>query len=287
MSAQSGNPFRLLSELIRFRITLFVMFSVSAGFFLFAGKVDERLAWAAGGVFLLAAGATAINQVQERDLDGRMERTRRRPIPSGRLTPRVALMIAVVLCTGGIALLTQLWPTWPVILGAFTLLWYNGVYTPLKRRTPFAVIPGALVGALPPLIGWTAAGGHPLDHDALHLAGFFYMWQIPHFWILLLMLGPEYRAAGIPSLHDRFATGVLARFTGLWLLAAAVIGLLTAILLEPPSAALGVALVFSLGLGVEALRLMRRPGERWHRPFHLLNLYVVALTLLVCTTAIA
>ena len=102
-------------------------------------------------------------------------------------------------------------------LGIFALFWYNGIYTPLKRKTAFAVIPGAMIGAIPPLIGWVSGGGYFLDPKILAISFFFFMWQVPHFWLLLLKFGRDYERAGLPSLTRRFTSTQLRRMTFVWI----------------------------------------------------------------------
>ena len=86
------------------------------------------------------------------------------------------------------------------LLGLITVVWYNGIYTPLKRVTAFAAIPGGVVGAIPPVIGWVSGGGDPTDARIIVVAFFFFVWQVPHFWLLLMRIGGDYERAGLPSL---------------------------------------------------------------------------------------
>ena len=211
---------RILLELGKVRIASLSMLSVLAGYVLASGRVDRGAVAAAAGVFLLACGAAALNQYQERDIDGRMERTMRRPLPSGRITPRSALAAAALMMLSGTACLL---PDWRAIaLGWFTIVWYNGVYTPLKRVTAFAAVPGGVVGAIPPAIGWVCGGGNLADPRIAAVSFFFFVWQIPHFWLLLMKVGDDYRRAGMPVLTAIFSRGQLSRITYVWLLAAGV-----------------------------------------------------------------
>ena len=107
----------------------------------------------------------------------------------------------------------------PALLGAAALAWYLGVYTPLKRRTPFALAVGALCGALPPLIGWCLAGGNPTDYRVMLLSGLLYLWQVPHFWFLQRRHGDDYRRAGIPLVATSAKGADLAAFSRLWIFA--------------------------------------------------------------------
>jgi protoheme IX farnesyltransferase len=210
----------ILLELGKVRIASMSVVSVIAGYLLAAGGFEAGILTAVLGVFLLACGASALNQWQERDLDARMKRTAARPLPSGRVTPPYALLASLSMIALGTV---TLFPNWTAMaLGIVTVMWYNGVYTPLKRVTAFAAVPGGLVGALPPVIGWVCAGGHILDPRILAVAFFFFIWQIPHFWLLLMRTGDDYRRAGLPSLTAVFSRPQLSRVTFVWMLATAV-----------------------------------------------------------------
>jgi protoheme IX farnesyltransferase len=105
-----------------------------------------------------------------------------------------------------------------VLIGIFTVIWYNGIYTYLKRITAFAVVPGAITGALPPLIGWVAAGGEVWAKPIIFLEFLFFTGQIPHFWLLILKYGDEYKSAGVPTLTDIFNYDQINRLTFTWVL---------------------------------------------------------------------
>ena len=151
----------VLVGLSKAKITFAVTFSVSTGYILFAKRLEWDMWIPTIGVFLVACGSAAINQIQEWRTDGRMPRTRKRPIPSGLISPAWALFIAFLFIGAGVNILalTEHHQLTVLALGGFSVLWYNGVYWALKRLTAFAVVPGALIGALPPMIGWCAAGG--------------------------------------------------------------------------------------------------------------------------------
>lgn len=231
------------------------------------------------GVGLLAAGCSALNQVQERDVDARMERTRGRPVANGRLSARAGLSLALLLATSGLGLLAAVGGT-VAALGAFALLWYNGVYTPLKRLTAFAVLPGALCGTLPPLIGWAAAGGHPGDYRIILLAGLLCLWQIPHFWFFALKHRQDFLQAGLPTIFTRFTPAQVHRLALAWVfsLACATLLLPAFDLLQHPAARLLCWLV-AAGLAIGAgLRLLTGLGEAPRSvPFARLNLALLLI----------
>lgn len=209
-------------ELCKLRISLFSALSAATGLVLSAHRTWSGMLSLTCGVFLLACGACALNQYQDRDIDAIMPRTAGRPLPSGRIKPAMALNFALALiCSGSLVLLTFS-TTAAVCLGLFAVLWYNGVYTALKRRTAFAVVPGSLIGAVPPAMGWVSGGGALADHRLVAVCFFFFMWQAPHFWLLLMDRAEEYKKAGLPSPAELFSKSQLRRILFIWISAAAV-----------------------------------------------------------------
>jgi protoheme IX farnesyltransferase len=150
-----------------------------------------------------------------------MERTRHRPLPSGRMTPRAVLLISAGLICAGLAGLAVASGWLAAGLGLLAVVWYNAIYTPLKRRTPFAAVIGAPVGAIPPAVGWVAGGGEAGSPALLILMAFLFLWQVPHFWLLLLARGDDYARAGLPLLTGVFCPPRLRRITFTWTLAMA------------------------------------------------------------------
>lgn len=188
-----------LVRLTRIRLSLMVSLSAVTGYFLTGSSPGGALILLFGGVFLLAAGTSVLNQVQEYRHDALMKRTIKRPIPAGQISRQAATLIALLLIPGGTLLLSQ--NGWlPMVLGLSNIVFYNLIYTPLKTRSWLAIIPGALVGAVPPLIGWTSAGFNIFHPNILFVAIFMFLWQIPHFWLLMIKYGKEYEAAGFSSI---------------------------------------------------------------------------------------
>jgi protoheme IX farnesyltransferase len=164
------------------------------------------------GTALSAGGALALNQWWERDLDGRMRRTRNRPLPREQLSPALALGWSSILAVAGVAILATLVNGVAAAIATATILSYAFIYTPLKRRTRWATEVGAISGALPPLLG-AAAAGDVASPAGLILNGLLLLWQMPHFFAIGWMYRDDYRAAGFPLLPAVDATG--AR-TGAW-----------------------------------------------------------------------
>ncbi len=278
-------------ELTKVRITFFVTLSVATGYLLFSGRLETAMLVPMAGVLLLSCGSAALNQVQEWRLDARMRRTENRPIPSGRITPEGAVFVVIVLMGAGFYVLSLVAHHVYVVLalGAFSALWYNGVYSPLKRVTSFAVVPGALIGALPPLIGWCAAGGLWKDPGMLEVGAFFFLWQIPHFWLLSILYGREYEGAGMPSPSRHLDETQFRRVTFVWILAVAASALSLTIsrrLAFPFNAATVAATVW---LVLTSLPILRTSGDARKvtvRTFLRLNLYALGIMIALVLEAV-
>ena len=214
--------YKTFLELSKVRITFAVALTTATGYLLASGNLDTGIILPAVGIFILACGSSAINHYQERESDARMERTRNRPIPSGRISPNGALVFALILTLTGSYLLYAGGGMLVMQLGLLALIWYNVIYTPLKKKTAFAVVPGAIIGAIPPLAGWVAGGGSLDDPRALIMAFFFFIWQVPHFWLLMLKYGKEYEKAGFPSITAQYNSLQIKKITFIWILATAV-----------------------------------------------------------------
>jgi protoheme IX farnesyltransferase len=173
----------------------------------------------------MAIAASALNQIQEVELDRKMTRTCNRPLPSKRITIKQALLFFLFILIIGALAIYYAGNFKALIIGFLTLIWYNGVYTYFKRTTAFAVVPGALTGALPPLIGWVAAGGGLWEKPIVFIQFLIFVGQIPHFWLLILKYGEEYKHAGLPSLTDIFNAIQIKWLTFSWVVASVVAAL--------------------------------------------------------------
>lgn len=192
----------LLAEIVKLRITILVSLTTALGYFIGSNNISLGFVFPVIGIFILACGSAALNQYQERDYDALMERTKNRPIPSGKIKSINVLLISLILLLIGSAILIIKTNLTTLIIGLLTFFWYNGVYTPLKKKMSLAIIPGSLVGALPPLAGWAATGENIFDIKILYIALYFFVWQIPHFWLLLLVHGKDFEKGGFPVLSN-------------------------------------------------------------------------------------
>src|SRR5215471_13544794 len=189
------------SDLFKARLTTLVLLTTLVGFYLgFRGPVDYWLMLhALLGTALVAAGASALNQLLERDYDARMRRTQSRPLPSGRLQPQTVLWVGTICSVSGIVYLGLAVNLITSALGLASLFSYVFIYTPLKRVTWLNTAVGAVPGALPPLMGWTAARGE-LTSEGWALFAILAFWQLPHFLAIAWIYRDEYARAGFQML---------------------------------------------------------------------------------------
>jgi protoheme IX farnesyltransferase len=194
----------LFADLIKYKLSFAVTFSAITGYFISGRGLNSSIAELIAGIFLLTGGAAALNEYTEKDSDATMVRTMKRPIPLNFITPGQALFISVILIMAGLIILlfTGLIPA---ILGAIAIILYNVVYTKLKKITLLSVVPGALVGAIPPLIGFTSSGGLLPQKEIILFSSFMFLWQLPHFWLILIRYSDDYRKAGFKTFSTGFS----------------------------------------------------------------------------------
>jgi protoheme IX farnesyltransferase len=196
-------------------VSFLVVLTTLAGYYLGSrGPLDwMRMAETVFGTTLIAAGTSAFNHCLERYTDAQMRRTAARPLPSGQLAMRDAWLFAALLVVSGSAYLAMTAGMKACLLGLFTVVTYLGIYTPLKKRTSWATAIGAIPGAMPPLIGWVAAGGS-LNLEAWVLFTVMVLWQFPHFLAIAWMYREDYSRAGlrmIPAADQRDGKGTYLR----------------------------------------------------------------------------
>ena len=258
------------------KVTLCVPMALATGFgFLFHSPAPgPGLGGAIAGVLLLACGCAGINSVQEVGVDGLFRRTRTRPLVTGRLRTDQAARFSALLVLLGLAILALSSAGWtPPLLGLAPVVLYNGLYTPLKQVSVLALVPGGLAGAMPPLIGWSAAGGGLVDVHAWMLLGLFFLWQIPHFCLILLRHREEYATAAQPSLLRLFSESTLKRIALVWI-GAFVVAVLTLALdrtLLHPGSRLTLGLMALLVLLVVGSGLLRQRPPDYRRLLLLFN----------------
>lgn len=279
----SSELLAIISELGKVRISVAVAFTTFTGYILSHGEIDRGFVLPFIGIFLLACGASAFNQLQETETDKIMKRTAGRPLPSGRISKTGALIIALAYFVSGCLVLYFGPGLMTLLVGVSTFVWYNLIYTPLKKVTAFAAVPGSMVGALPPLAGWVAGGGSLTDPRALALGFFFFMGQIPHFWLLLLKLGKQYESAKLPSLTQLLTDEQIKRLTFVWIAATAVSALaLPLFKLQDQIWSVSLIIMLSIALVIIFIPLLKR-----YKPFNvgksfvLINVYYLFVMLVM------
>jgi heme o synthase len=225
------NIFNDFKAITKAGLAISVLFSSVAGYLL-GFDCDNPFSWTVlilllVGGYCMVGASNAFNQVIEKDLDALMDRTKNRPIPSGRMTPNMALSIAIVLTLVGILSL-YLINAKSAMFGAVSIFLYTSVYTPLKRVTPLSVFVGAFPGAIPFMLGWVAATGNfGIEAGTLFLIQFF--WQFPHFWAIGWFLYDDYEKAGffmLPSGKKDKSTALQTILYTVWLLIASLLPVL-------------------------------------------------------------
>ena len=191
---------RDIIALIKPRITLMVVATGAVGLYLApSAPAPQTKLGLLVGMTLLVGGANALNMYLERDIDGRAERTKDRPLPAGRLSPKLALGLSLTLGMLALLWLGLLVNTLTAVLGLLAFVSYTAFYTPMKQYSPGALVVGAVPGAMPPLMGWTAATSQ-LDLAGLTLFAIMFLWQLPHFIAIAIFRNDDYRRAGFKTL---------------------------------------------------------------------------------------
>jgi protoheme IX farnesyltransferase len=272
-STSAASPLRpnfaVYRELSKSGIVTLVLISVLGGYLAghpFEAPVDwGKLILTLFGVLCVASGSSALNHWQDREMDARMPRTAKRPIPSGRISETHALLFSFCTILIGLALLSLI-STSLVLLGLLAVFSYNVLYTLWWKRTmAFAAIPGALPGALPILMGYASASGEVLTPGGVYLFALLFFWQMPHFWVLALRFKDDYAKGGVPTLPvargDHLTLGEIVS----WCLAYCALALGASLFIRVGSVYLLIAILMCAKLLWE-LRLFVRGGEKISDP---------------------
>jgi protoheme IX farnesyltransferase len=268
-----------LLQLAKPRITALVVFTTAIGLWLAPHRLRPiTVGVTLIGTVLIVASANVLNMYLERDSDALMARTMHRPLPAHRMEPAVALKFGLLLAAVSVPLLTFAVGALPGLLASIALVSYVLLYTPMKRQTATALLVGALPGAIPPLIGWTAATER-LDLAGVLLFAVMFLWQVPHFLAITLFRKGEYARAGLvvqpnePG-GDREARANIVRYT----VALVAVSLLFVPIGVARSGYLVAALLLgALFLGYALAGLRRQAGVRWARNLFLLSLLYLPL----------
>jgi protoheme IX farnesyltransferase len=271
---------RDLLKLTKSEIVLLEAITLAAGYFI-GQSIEMPINWQRFlftliGVSCLALGSGALNQIQERGEDSQMARTRDRPLPSGRISLRLAISSTFILFFIGSLLLSYV--SYPVLfLGVFAVISYNVLYTMWwKRKMAYAAVPGAIPGSLPILIGYIAASGQIFDYRGYYLFAILFFWQMPHFWVLALKYSNDYDQGGFPTLPVARGNHVTRFQITLWCLAYAALGLLSPLFFPIGNIGLLGCLVISGWLIFELVRFLKNPEQKtWLRFFLSINFSLI------------
>ncbi len=211
----------ILIQLIKTRLSLAVTLSSVSGYFISQKDPGINLVFLTSGVFFLAAAAAVLNQISEIKYDRLMSRTKERPLPLELISEKSATGITVFLCGVGILCLSFTGII-VVSLGFAAVILYNLIYTKLKRISVLAIIPGAIVGAIPPLMGYEAAGGGIPDPAIIMFSSFVFLWQLPHFWLILIKNRKDYEVAGFVTFSRTITKGQIRNLVFFWVLLSSV-----------------------------------------------------------------
>jgi heme o synthase len=270
----------LFQELSKSGIVTLVLTSVLAGYLI--GQSPEitfswnRMLLTLVGILFLASGSSALNQLQERDIDAQMPRTSKRPLPSGRITPQSALIFIVLSLFTGLAILYFL--SLPLfILGVVAVISYNGLYTLWwKKHWAYAAVPGAIPGALPILMGHASSQGEVISPSGVYLFFILFFWQMPHFWVLALRYQEDYKEGGVPTLPVAHGAGVTVNQITLWCLAYLGLALIAPLFLKVSWIYFIPTVLITLKVLKELFRFMKNPeGQSWLHFFLWVNFSLI------------
>ncbi|MBT8344328.1 MAG: UbiA family prenyltransferase [Sulfurovum sp.] len=243
----------------KFVLSFAVSLSALFAYIMAKGEIGLDMFLATFSVLLVAMGVSTLNQVQEYREDSKMERTKNRPIAAGRMLPRTGVIIAVVLILISFVLIYRLLGLTGINFFAFAFIWYNLMYTPMKKRSALAVVPGAILGVIPPAIGWLVAGHTLFELEFMALAVYYFIWQVPHFWLLVMLFHGDYKDGGYPTAMRLFGEGTLQRLTFVWLILTIQAGVFLVYTFNVYS---NITIALSVGLGIWAfltsLKLLKK-----------------------------
>ncbi|OGU59172.1 MAG: hypothetical protein A2X64_07225 [Ignavibacteria bacterium GWF2_33_9] len=274
-----------LFKLMKIRIAIATGISATVGYFLSTNDVSLIFLGVFFSAFFLAAGAASVNEIQEWKFDALMNRTKSRPIPQSFFSPKEAALFPILFFIIGFSIIAMFMIS-PIslLIGLSAFILYNGFYTPLKRVTPFATIPGALIGIIPPILGWSFGSTNFLSPQLFALLIFLFVWQIPHFYFLLLIFEEDYRNAGFPVLTDKFSIIQISRISFLFIITLVFVS--TMIIMTDVNFNLPIFILYIVAGGVLLFRVrkmftMANSAKFYRNAFMQLNMYVMLVLILI------
>lgn len=275
---------QIVLALIKYKVSIAVTFTAITGYIVYTGHFDLQILSLVLGVFLLAGGSSALNECQESKYDAKMPRTQNRPIPTGKITLSNAIIVSLFFCVAGDFILYESFGAITALLGLINIVWYNLIYTYLKRVTAFAVVPGSLVGAIPAFMGWTAGGGYVFEATIIFIAFFLFIWQIPHFWLLMIKYGKEYQEAGFKTIYQAVNPENLKVIIFSWVVATSFSSIIVPLFLINISLPFFLV-IFALNISFIAIFIRLSFGNvtelNFRKSFISINLYMMVFMLLL------
>lgn len=245
----------------KFVLSFAVSLSALFAYIMAKGEIGLDMFLATLAVLLVAMGVSTLNQVQEYKSDAKMTRTKNRPIASGRMTPQTGTIIAGVLIVLSMLLIYDLLGLTGVNIFMFAFIWYNAMYTPLKKKSALAVIPGAVLGVIPPAIGWLVAGHSLKELEFIAIAAYYFIWQVPHFWLLVMLFHGDYKDGGYPTAMRLFGQASLQRLTFVWLIFTIQAGIFLVWAFEVYPVSIGIAILVGIWAFSSSFELLRSSFE--------------------------
>jgi len=245
----------------KFVLSFAVSLSALFAYVMAKGEVGLDMLLVTFAVLLVAMGVSTLNQVQEYKSDAKMDRTKNRPIASGRMSPQTGLIIGAVLIVLAMGLIYLLLGFTGINIFMFAFIWYNAMYTPLKKKSALAVVPGAILGVIPPAVGWLVAGHSLLELEFIALALYFFIWQVPHFWLLVMLFYGDYKEGGYPTAMKLFGQASLQRLTFVWLIFTIQAGIFLVWVFQPYAATLVLSILVGIWAFISAFELLKESFE--------------------------
>lgn len=260
--------------LTKFKLSFTVSLSLVFAFILAKHTVDFSLLYPFIAVLLLALGVSSLNQVQEYKEDALMPRTKNRPIPAKRVSVNQGFIISFILIFISYFFIYLSLGILGFIIFSSVIIIYNLFYTKAKKTTEYAAVYGAILGVIPPMIGWLSADAQLSDIKFIAIAIFYFIWQIPHFWLLTLKYNKDYKKAKFPTVVDKFGVEGLERVTFIWLLLTIISGLfLILVFYEISLLILLLLVILNIYTIYDILKLRRE--HKYIKNFIIINLYMI------------
>lgn len=268
--------------LTKFKLSFTVSLSLVFAFVLAKSAIDLQIIFPFLAVLLLALGVSSLNQVQEYKEDALMTRTKNRPIAANRLSVRNGFIISFLLILFSYIFIYLSMKMLGVLIFSSVIILYNLFYTKAKKTTIYAAVYGAVLGIIPPMIGWLSANREITEIEFIALGLFYFIWQIPHFWLLTLKYNRDYKKAKFPTVVDRFGIEGLERVTFIWLLLTVIAGLFLILVFSSISTPI-IFLLIILNIYTTYSIFKLRVEHKYIKNFIIINFYMLLTMSLIMT----